>query len=128
MTIKVEDTRGLIKLCFRQLGVSEEAAKATTDVLVLTEMMGITTHGLSRVATYCDRITSGRIDPYAVAKVHAPTIALRHMDGCGGLCPLIAMRALEAGRDAARRAGVGAVFVRGGTHVGALAPYLWYAT
>lgn len=128
VSITAEDARGLAANAFARLGVPLEDAQAAAESLVLTEMMGLPTHGLSRVITYCDRITAGGIDPRAVIEVHAPALALRHVDGRDGLGPVTAMRALTEGQKAARAAGVGAVFLRGATHVGALIPYLWLAT
>jgi len=128
VTITAEEARDLAASAFARLDVPPDGAQAAAESLVLTEMMGLPTHGLSRVITYCDRITAGGIDPSAVVKVQAPALALRHVDGCDGLGPVTAMRALTEGQKAACAAGVGAVFLRGVTHVGALVPYLWLAT
>ncbi|WP_299784815.1 Ldh family oxidoreductase [uncultured Marivita sp.] len=128
MQISVEAARDLAVAAFCRLGVRHDDAVTAADPLVLTEMMGLPTHGLSRVITYCDRIKAGGIDPDAVIEVRAPTLALRHVDGHDGLGPVTAMRCVTEAQAAARAAGVGAVFVRGATHVGALVPYLWHAT
>lgn len=128
MRIEVADAHELASAAFRRTGVSKKAADIAADVLVMTEMMGISTHGLSRVVTYCTRIVAGGVDPHAVIEVQTPALAVRRVDGRNGLGPVTAMRALDEGQAAARAAGIGAVFVRGGTHIGALAPYLWRAT
>jgi LDH2 family malate/lactate/ureidoglycolate dehydrogenase len=128
MRIEAAHARALASTAFRRAGVAEQAADAAADVLVMTEMMGISTHGLNRVETYCTRIAAGGIDPHAVIEVRTPALALRRVDGRNGLGPVTAIRALAEGQAAARAAGVGAVFVKGATHIGALAPYLWRAT
>ncbi len=107
-----------------RFGVPETAAWEAAAPLVTAEMMGIATHGLSRVVDYTTRIAAGGIDAKAVPQVEALAPALVRVDGQDALGPLTATRALQAGVIAARAAGVAAVFVRRGTHVGALAPYL----
>ncbi|GAA5071556.1 Ldh family oxidoreductase [Roseibacterium beibuensis] len=128
MTISETEARALAARAFCIAGVDPEAAEAAADALVLAEMMGIATHGLSRVAVYRDRIAAGGIDPTARPVVTAPAPALRHVDGRNGLGPAIARAALDAAMEAARDTGLGAAFVRGGNHLGALVPYLWRAT
>lgn len=128
MRIEAGHARVLASTAFRRAGVGEDAAQTAADVLVMAEMMGIPTHGLSRVEPYCTRIAAGGIDPNAVIDVQTPAIALRRVNGRNGLGPVTAMRALAEGQAAARAAGIGAVFVKGATHIGALAPYLWRAT
>ena len=127
MRIEAEHARVLASTAFHRAGVAEEAAHTAADVLVMTEMMGTSTHGLNRVETYCTRIAAGGVDPHAMIDVQMPALALRRVDGRNGLGPVTAMRALDEGQAAARAAGVGAVFVKGATHIGALAPYLWRA-
>ncbi|WP_146588648.1 Ldh family oxidoreductase [Puniceibacterium confluentis] len=127
MTLTEQQTRDLVRRAFVGVGVPDTAADDAAEVLTLAEMMGIRTHGLNRVLVYADRIAGGGIDPRAEAVISAPAPALRQVQGNNGLGPAIAHRALIAAMGAARDLGLGAAFVRGGTHVGALAPYLWIA-
>ncbi len=89
--------------------------------------MGIGTHGLSRVRDYVTRIEAGGIDPAAEVVVERPAPALRLIDGNHGLGPAIARCAVDAAMEAAREAGIGGAFVRNGSHLGALAPFLFNA-
>lgn len=89
--------------------------------------MGIRTHGLSRVVTYVDRIMAGGIDPVAKIEVTHRAPALCSVEGRGGLGPAVAELARRSAADAARTCGVGAAFIAGGSHLGALAPYLYRA-
>jgi len=127
VTLSEEDARALVKHAFARAGVPEAAAAQAAEILTLAEMMGIATHGLSRVTVYVDRIAGGGIDPGAEPVIRSPAPALRHVQGNNGLGPAVAYRALIAAMEAARNVGLGAAFVQGGTHLGALAPYLWIA-
>lgn len=122
------DARALVARAFAQAGVSGPGmAEAAAQHLVLTEMMGIHTHGLSRVGSYIARIAAGGIDPAAVPVVGAPAPALRLMDAGAALGAAVAQRALAEAMAAARDTGIAACFVRNATHFGAIAPALWIA-
>lgn len=95
------------------------------EILTLAEAMGISAHGLSRVGVYSDRIAAGGIDAAAKIAVTSPAPALRMVDGANGLGPAVAEAARRAACEAARAFGIGAAFVRGSNHLGALAPYLF---
>jgi LDH2 family malate/lactate/ureidoglycolate dehydrogenase len=128
MTLLTEtEARALVARAFCNAGVSSEAANNAATGLVLAEMMGISTHGLSRVRVYVNRIRAGGIDPAARPKIRAPAPALRHLDAANGLGPAIAQTALLTGMEAARHAGMAGVFCHNANHLGALAPYLWQA-
>lgn len=123
----MERADALATQAFLRAGVGEAAAGETANALTLTEAMGISTHGLSRVRNYVQRIRAGGIDPQAKPEIQVPAPALRHIDGKNGLGPAIAESARAATQDAAAAFGIGAGFVRGANHLGALAPYLYRA-
>lgn len=125
--ISFDEAAQLAASAFRRAGVSDREAQAAAEALTLAEAMGIATHGLNRVRDYVARIAAGGIDPKAEVVVEEPSLALRLIDGNHGLGPAIARCALYAAMDVAREAGIGAAFVRHGSHLGALAPFLYLA-
>lgn len=125
--LTVSEAASLATAAFRRAGVREPEAADAAEIVTLAEAMGITTHGLNRVADYIQRIDARAIDPAAAPDVRKPAPALCHINGYNGLGPAVARRALGEAMIAARAVGVGAVFVRGGSHLGALAPYLFIA-
>ena len=86
-------------------------------------MMGMSTHGLSRVAPILERIAAGGIDAGARPEVTAPAPCAAE-GGCArrASAPRWRRMALAEGMAAARVAGMAGVFVRRATHLGALAP------
>lgn len=104
-------------------GMRAGEAALAARVLVLADLMGLRTHGISRVAQYLGRVTLGGIDPVADVQVARVAPALAMVDGRNGIGPLVGMRGLEAALDGAREAGIGAAFVRGSNHFGPIAPY-----
>jgi LDH2 family malate/lactate/ureidoglycolate dehydrogenase len=125
VSLSLADAQTLAAGVFSGAGVPPAQADAAAEVLALTEGMGITTHGLARVADYIGRIRAGGIDPLATLEVLRPMPALRRIDGGNGLGPAVMRAALDEAMEAARVCGAGAVFVKGSGHIGALAPYLY---
>ncbi|MEQ9041958.1 MAG: Ldh family oxidoreductase [Silicimonas sp.] len=127
MRLSEAGARDLAERAFRRAGVGATPARDAAEILTLAQMMGIETHGLARVGDYVRRIRAGGIDPAAEPGISAPAPALRLIDARNGLGPAVMRRALDEALGAAREQGIGAAFVRNGSHLGALAPYLWIA-
>jgi ureidoglycolate dehydrogenase (NAD+) len=108
-------------------GAPADIAGDTAQILVLGDLFGIHTHGVSRILDYETRIAGGGIKPAApmVSEQIAP--ALGRVDGAGGLGPAVGRQALRLAVQLARETGIAAVFVRGSNHFGAIAPYCWIA-
>ncbi|WP_043829467.1 Ldh family oxidoreductase [Muricoccus aerilatus] len=120
----------LLDLATRALvagGMREADAALTARVLVLADMFGVRTHGISRVAQYLGRVQVGGIDPAAEVQVARMAPGLSMVDGRNGIGPLIGMRALQAATESAREVGIGAAFARGSNHFGPILPYAYLA-
>jgi LDH2 family malate/lactate/ureidoglycolate dehydrogenase len=104
-------------------GMREAEAATAAGVLVLADLFGLRTHGISRVAQYLDRVKLGGIDARADVTTTRVAPALAMVDGRNGIGPLVGMTALEAALDGARQAGIGAAFARGSNHFGPIMPY-----
>jgi LDH2 family malate/lactate/ureidoglycolate dehydrogenase len=120
----------LINLAARALargGMRPPEAALTAKVLVLADMFGVRTHGISRVAQYLDRVRLGGIDARAEVQVARMAPGLSMVDGRNGIGPLVGMKALEAAMQSAREVGIGAAFARGSNHFGPILPYAYLA-
>ncbi|MFC7738773.1 Ldh family oxidoreductase [Roseomonas sp. GCM10028921] len=126
MSEAVIDENALLELASRALavgGMRAEEAALVARVLVLTDLFGVRTHGISRVPQYLDRVRIGGIDARADVATDRVAPGLATVDGRNGIGPLVGMRALEAAMEGARAAGVGAAFARGSNHFGPIMPY-----
>ena len=111
---------------FEKLGVPPRDAAVVTDTLIDSDLMGIDSHGLARVAvhpSYVRGIREGTVDPRAEPRVVHEAAATGVMDGAGGLGPVAATRAMELAIDKARQTGAGFVAVTNSRHYGAAAHY-----
>lgn len=107
------------------LGAGARPAQAAfcADILVEGDLMGLGTHGVLRLLSYCERLRLGGVNAAAEIRVErkAPSLAL--VDGDNGLGPAIAMTALEAGFEMTAETGIAYIGCRNSNHLGALAPY-----
>lgn len=108
-------------------GMSEADADKAAKVLVLADLFGIHTHGVSRIPQYLDRAAVGGLDVTARISVERVTPGLSRVDGANGLGPVVGSYALEAALAGAREVGIGAAFARGSNHFGPIMPYLFQA-
>lgn len=109
------------------LGLAAQDAADSARILVLAELFGLRTHGVSRIVSYGERIDLGGIAPRAQVRVERVAAAVARVDGANGLGPLVAMRALQAAMDLARECGLGMAFARASNHFGPISPYAYLA-
>ncbi|MGD1877648.1 MAG: Ldh family oxidoreductase [Kiloniellaceae bacterium] len=123
VTRTAEELRGLAVAALSATGVPPRQAAWTADILVEGDLMGLGTHGVLRLVSYCERLRLGGIKAAAGIAVEpkAPSLAL--VDGDNGLGPAVAMTALEAGFEMAGATGIAYLGCRNSNHLGALAPY-----
>lgn len=117
------DITELAVRAFRGLGLPESDARDVVTILVMADLFGLSTHGLSRIESYGERLLVGGINPRPNIRVELNAPALRTIDGDNGVGPLVGMHALRAAMDAARQCGVGVAFARGSNHFGPISPY-----
>lgn len=109
------------------LGVARGDAADAARILVLGDLFGHHTHGVSRMESYGERLAIGGINPKAAIRVEQVAPAIVTVDGDNGLGPVVGMRALRAAMERARESGVGIAFARHSNHFGAIGPYCYLA-
>lgn len=118
-----EDLKKFASDCFVAAGVPAKDADWTADTLVLADLSGKSTHGISRLSAYIGGIDKGKINPRPNISVQITGAATATVDGDDGLGPVVARAAMQTAIERAKEAGVGAVTVRRGNHIGVLARY-----
>ncbi len=69
MKLPLADVRALVAAELQRAGAGAGMAQATARALVLAEAQGLGSHGLSRVAQYCNHLRNGRAHGAAVPRV-----------------------------------------------------------
>jgi ureidoglycolate dehydrogenase (NAD+) len=109
------------------LGLERIDAVDAARILVLGELFGIGTHGVSRIESYGERLDLGGIKARPDIRIEAVAPAIVKVDGDNGVGPLVGMRALRAAMGMARDFGVGIAFARASNHFGPVGPYSFIA-
>lgn len=112
---------------FEGLGLARADAEDAARILVLGDLFGHHTHGVSRVESYGERLEIGGINVRAAPRVTEVAAAIALVDGENGVGPVVGMRALREAMGRARASGVGIAFARHSNHFGAITPYCWLA-
>lgn len=120
---RAAEVAGLARSILMRLGAPEASASAVAEHVVTAHVMGLTSHGIIRIAQYTRDVRNGRIDPAAVPRIESesPTIAL--IDGGGGFGQLTAGYATEVAATKARDVGVAVVTTKRCNHVGRLGAF-----
>lgn len=111
------------RAAFERVGVPSPDADAAADILVVGDLMGISTHGTRRVIIYCQRILDGAIvaDPEITVEERSPCLAV--IDGGNGMGPVVGSRGVAAAVRLAKESGMAYVGCRNSHHFGPVAPY-----
>ena len=126
--VPAEDLSALAKQAFVNAGFPDADAETVAEILVTTDLMGISTHGVHRVEQYLKRVSAGMVQaaPEIVVEDRAPALAI--VDGDDGQGQVVGARALEVAMKKARENGIALVSVKNSNHFGATAPYGYAAT
>ena len=112
---------------FTRFGVSTSDAQQAADVLSLSDLRGIDSHGVARLHTYFDMLTLGKINPKPNIKIVRDRKSVCTVDGDNGLGLVVGPRANEIAMDKASQHGSGWVSVCNTNHYGIASYYSFKA-
>ena len=121
--IQESDLHALGKRAFQKLGMGDKESDDVVRILVLADLFGLSTHGLSRIESYGDRLKIGGINARPNIRIECLAPAMIGVDGDNGVGPLVGMRTLDAAIEAAAEFGIAIAFARGSNHFGPISPY-----
>ncbi len=111
----------LKKFCeaaFEKIGFSKEDSEQITDVLLLSDLYGIESHGMQRLVRYHKGIEKGLINIDAKPEVVFETPLSAVIEGHDGMGQLNGVAAMNMAIKKAKETGVGIVSVRNSNHFG----------
>jgi L-2-hydroxycarboxylate dehydrogenase (NAD+) len=113
---------------FEKLGVSAADAAEAADVLTMTDLRGVETHGVSNMLrVYVRDYKAGKLNPRPGWRVEREAPATAVIDAERRLGVIVGPRAMRLAVDKARTAGVGVVTVHNSGHFGAIGHYAMLA-
>lgn len=114
----IEQLRNFSNCIFEKFGFTKEKAERITDVLLLADLYGITSHGVQRLVRYHKAIEKGSIDVSAEPEIVFETPVSAVIDGHKGMGQVIASYAMELAIEKAQKCGMAFVTVRNSNHFG----------
>ncbi len=118
-----EQLQALTAKLANAVGVPAKDAAIFADALVDAEIQGISTHGISRLNIYLQRIQKGLIVPNAQLKIDRQVESILALDAANGLGQVQARKTLDLLFPLAEKNGVAAATIRNSQHFGALSYY-----
>ena len=120
--------RRTVMQIFEKLGVSPTDAAEGADVLTLTDLRGVETHGVSNMLRmYVRDYKAGKLNPAPGWRVERESPATAVIDAERRLGVIVGPRAMRLAIDKARAVGVGVVTVYNSGHFGAIGHYAMLA-
>lgn len=127
IAFRAEELRRFGEDCLVARGLSEADARRVADGLVEADLRGVSSHGVSRVPIYCERLRRGLVNPapHITATRKTPVTVL--VDGDDGMGFVVAHRAMNEAIAMARESGLGLAVAKRSTHYGMAALYVLQA-
>ncbi len=118
MTYSYEKLKKFCDDAFEKFGFTKKEAGIITDVLLLSDLFGIESHGTQRLVRYHKSIEKGMIKVEAKPEVVFETPVSAVIDGHEGMGQIIAYQAMEMAIEKAKKVGMALVTVRNSNHYG----------
>jgi L-2-hydroxycarboxylate dehydrogenase (NAD+) len=113
---------------FEKLGLTPEDAAEGADVLTMTDLRGVETHGVSNMLrAYVRDYKAGKLDPRPGWRMVRESPGTAVIDAEKRLGIILGPRAMRLAMDKARQVGVGVVTVYNAGHFGAIGHYAMQA-
>jgi L-2-hydroxycarboxylate dehydrogenase (NAD+) len=120
--------RHTVTQIFATVGLTPEDAAEGADVLTMTDLRGVETHGVSNMLrTYVRDYKAGKLDPRPGWRMMRESPGTAVIDAEKRLGIILGPRAMRLAMDKARQVGVGIVTVYNSGHFGAIGHYAMQA-
>ena len=116
--VPVDKVTALMRASLAAMGVPAGDVDIITDVLITSDLWGISSHGIARLRMYNERIKAGLQIPVTSLTTVKETETTAVLDGGNGMGMIVSHRAMLLAMDKARQHGLGAVAVRNSSHFG----------
>ena len=120
--------RQTVAQIFEKVGVTPEDAAEAADVLTMTDLRGVETHGVSNMLrVYVRDYKAGKLDPRPGFRVARQSPGTAVIDAERRLGIIVGPKAMRLAMDKARQVGVGIVTVYNSGHFGAIGHFAMQA-
>ena len=127
LTVDYQKYRAFCRQALINCGVKDEAAEAVADCCVMTDMMGITTHGTVNLPKYIRKMKAGGLDGTATPSVESDGPTWARLNGNNAFGMYNGRYAMDLAMQKAEQTGMAIVTVSDSGHCGACSCYSVYA-
>ena len=126
--VTVESLHEVVCAIFEKMGVSRTDSEEAANVLTMTDLRGVETHGVSNMLrAYVDQYTSGQVNPNPNWVIERETPGTAVINADRGLGIILGRRAMDIAIEKAKTVGVGIVTMNNGGHLGAVGHFSMHA-
>jgi len=119
--VSYENLRIVAAAIFEKMGVSSNDAEEAADVLTMTDLRGVETHGVSNMLpAYIEQYRKGEINPNPSWKLERETAGTAVINADRGLGIILGRHAMNMAINKAKDVGVGIVTMNNAGHLGAV--------
>ena len=127
LTVDYKKYKAFCRQALINCGLKEEAAEAISDCCVMTDMMGITTHGTVNLPKYIRKMKAGGLNAQSTPSVITEGPTWARLNGEGGFGMYNGRYAMDLAMKKADEMGMAIVTVSDSGHFGACSCYSVYA-
>lgn len=128
ITVDHRELEAGVARLFEKVGVGRADAEGISEILVLSDLRGIESHGVRFASRYLRGLQRGLLNPRPALSLVVERGATAVLDADNGLGFVSARRAMTVAMEIAGRHGIGAVAVRNSNHFGMAAFYAMQAS
>ena len=118
----------LVNNVFKKYGLNQNHSQICTNALINAELVGASSHGLSRLKMYCDRISKKLINPKPKIKIKKISQSITHIDANNSIGFVAADIGIKEAIKNAKTSGIGLVAIKNSGHYGLSGYYAEQAT
>lgn len=118
MKYSVKQLKQFVEQVMLKAGLSKEDSQVFSDSLISAEIRGVTSHGLTRLSTYAQRVKKGLVANNSEIKILADGGASLRIDGQNGMGACVGVKTMQLCVERAKQYGTAFATVCGGNHFG----------
>jgi len=118
MKFNPKNLRLYVSDVLEKVGLSNENAKVVAESLVVANLRGVDSHGVTRLPIYVKRLQTGAVTPNPQLTVEQESDATLLINGDAGMGQIVGGEAIKLGAEKARKNGAVYIGVKNSTHFG----------
>lgn len=121
------DLENFVANVFQAAGIEQKHSEIVAKHLVLANLRGVDSHGVTRVNNYIQRLESGVVNKNHEMIIIKETASSALIDGANELGIIVATEGIRIAVEKAKEVGISVVGIKNSNHCGMLADYTNYA-